>query len=193
MCHFSHQTIPRAAIGLGLAWTLAVAPASAAPPAQQGEPAEAWAALRGSTGNDVGTATFWEDNAGVHIRVEATALPPGEHGLHIHAVGRCEAPDFESAGGHFNPSQREHGSENPHGMHAGDLSNLMVAPDGTANYTTVDDQITLGLGNPATSIFDADGSALVVHANADDYRTDPSGNSGGRIACGVITSMVVAR
>ncbi len=110
------------------------------------------------------------------LTIEATGLPAGVHGLHLHAVGRCDAPDFTSAGPHWNPTNREHGSENPAGPHLGDLPNLTVGPDGRGGVT---------LAVPP-GLLDGDGAALVIHAEPDDYRTDPSGNSGARIACAVL-------
>jgi Cu-Zn family superoxide dismutase len=101
-------------------------------------------------------------------------------------VGKCDAPDFTSAGPHFNPTGKQHGALNPQGSHAGDLPNLNVGPDGTGRLETATEQITLGPG--ATSLWDADGSALVVHAAPDDFTTDPTGNAGGRIACGILTA-----
>jgi Cu-Zn family superoxide dismutase len=109
-------------------------------------------------------------------------LSPGAHGIHLHAVGKCEPPGFTSAGGHLNPFAKEHGMENPAGSHLGDLPNLDVSADGTATMS-----FPLGLSPRAlqTQMFDGDGTAIVIHAGPDDYRTDPSGNSGGRVACGV--------
>ena len=121
----------------------------------------------------------------VKIALEVEKLPPGPHGFHIHAVGRCDPPDFASAGAHFNPEGKKHGLKNPEGPHAGDLSNLVVGPDGTAKATASAPRVTLGAG--PNSVFQPGGTALVIHAAPDDDVTDPAGNSGARIACGVIT------
>jgi Cu/Zn superoxide dismutase len=123
---------------------------------------------------------------GVKVTATVTGLAgnAGEHGIHIHAVGQC-TPDFSAAGGHFNPTNAQHGLNNPAGPHGGDGPNLQLA-DGSATYEVVNDRVTLGSG--PNSLFDADGSALVVHAGPDDQVTDPSGNSGDRIACGVIVA-----
>jgi len=142
------------------------------------------AELKNSAGQPVGTARFAQAGGVARIVVEVKGLPPGPHGVHVHAVGKCDPPDFASAGGHFNPLNKQHGALNPQGSHAGDLPNLTVAPDGTGRMETTTEQLTLGTG--PTSVWDADGSALVIHANADDFKTDPTGNSGGRIACGVL-------
>ncbi len=149
-------------------------------------PTRAVADLEDARGQRVGVATFDEVAAGVRIVVEVRGQTPGEHGVHVHEVGRCEPPGFTSAGGHFNPERKQHGLENPAGPHAGDLPNLTVAADGTGRLETTTGRITLG-GGPA-SVFDGDGSALVIHAARDDMRTDPTGNSGVRAACGVIVA-----
>jgi Cu-Zn family superoxide dismutase len=144
----------------------------------------ATAALEDTDGNPVGDATFTEGPDGVTINVNVRqGIEPGEHGIHIHETGKI-SPDFEAAGKHFNPSSAKHGFDNPEGPHAGDLEDIVVNPDGTANYTTTSDRITLSKG--PNSILDSDGSALVIHDKADDYQTDPSGESGDRIAAGVI-------
>lgn len=134
----------------------------------------------------MGLASLVEENGGVRVIVRAPAgsLPPGLHGVHLHAVGRCEAPGFTSAGAHANPTGRQHGLENPMGPHAGDLPNANVDQSGGLAYTATTDRVTLREG--PNTVFDADGTALVLHASADDQRTDPSGNSGARIACGVL-------
>jgi superoxide dismutase, Cu-Zn family len=150
----------------------------------------ATATLQDSTGAQVGTARFAQVDGGVEVQVEARALPPGTHGLHIHTTGRCEPTDtaFSSAGGHLNPNDRQHGLENPAGPHAGDLPNLEIGDDGGGTLTAT---ALRDVADPLAVLLDADGAALVVHANADDQRTDNGpqgpGNSGARIACGVIT------
>jgi superoxide dismutase, Cu-Zn family len=141
--------------------------------------------LRNAAGTSVGTANFTQVGNVVRVVLEAKGLTPGLHGVHIHAVGKCDPPDFTSAGGHFNPGGKQHGALNTQGSHAGDLPNLNVAPDGSGRLETATEQITLATGS--TSLWDADGAALVVHAAPDDFKTDPTGNSGARVACGVIT------
>jgi Cu-Zn family superoxide dismutase len=141
--------------------------------------------VRNAAGKPVGTATFTQVGRAVRVVLEAQGLPPGVKAVHVHAVGRCEPPGFTSAGGHFNPLNRQHGALNPAGPHAGDLPNMTVGVDGRGRMETTTELITLLSGS--TSVFDGDGSALVVHAAPDDFRTDPTGNAGARLACGVIT------
>ncbi len=141
--------------------------------------------LRNAQGAVVGRATLNDASQGVAISLEVENLPPGLHGIHIHAVGQCDSPDFASAGGHFNPEGKKHGLKNPEGPHAGDLPNLTVGADGRARTTMTAPRVTLGPG--PNSVFQPAGTALVIHAGPDDEVTDPAGNSGGRIACGVIT------
>lgn len=137
-------------------------------------------------GTEIGTATLTQEGDAVRIVVDLAFLQAGQRGFHIHEVGSCEAPDFSSAGAHFNPTNAAHGFDNPDGPHAGDLRNLEVeTDDGTARATLTNNMVTLVPGQP-NSLLDADGSALVVHAEADDYTSQPAGNSGPRIACGVI-------
>lgn len=138
-------------------------------------------ALVNSSGQSIGSVVAWQSAGGVTFRINASGLPHGMHGLHVHAVGRCQVPDFTSAGGHWNPGGRSHGFQDPRGPHAGDLPNVDVAANGTLSAT-----VTLA-GATMAGLLDADGAALVLHEKADDYRTDPSGNSGSRIACAVIT------
>jgi Cu-Zn family superoxide dismutase len=152
-----------------------------APPADNTARAE----LRNPGGQPVGTASFTQVGPALRVVVEVQGLPPGVKAVHVHAVGRCEGPNFSSAGGHFNPMGRQHGALNPAGPHAGDLPNLTVGPDGRGRLESTTELMTLRSGS--TSVFDGDGSALVVHGAPDDFRTDPTGNAGARIACGVIT------
>ena len=142
------------------------------------------AVLKDASGKEVGAATFTVTPSGVLISLDLTAVPPGEHGFHVHTTGKCEPPDFKSAGPHFNPDQTKHGFMTPEGPHAGDLPNLHVPADGKLQVEVLEPNVTLSGEAP---LLDADGSALVIHAGADDYKTDPAGNSGDRIACGVIT------
>jgi Cu-Zn family superoxide dismutase len=177
-----------ASLLLGIATSPGGASVQAAVPARPADQAQlnAWASLQDTAGRPIGVALFTEEAAGLHVRVQASRLPPGVHGIHIHEVAVCTPPDFTSAGEHFNPGQREHGLQNVDGPHAGDLGNLLVETDGTATYETLNTIASLGLGNPAASILDGNGSALVIHALPDDNITDPTGNSGARIACGPI-------
>jgi Cu-Zn family superoxide dismutase len=135
-------------------------------------------------GAPVGRVALAPDGAGVRITVEASGLTPGLHGIHLHAAGACVGPAFASAGGHVNPAGKKHGLHNPEGAHGGDLPNLTAAADGAARYATTTHLITLDAG--PTGLFDADGAALVIHAMPDDERTDPTGNSGDRVACAVL-------
>jgi superoxide dismutase, Cu-Zn family len=146
---------------------------------------QATAELKDKDGKTVGMATFRESGRGVTVNLNAKGLTPGLHAVHVHAVGKCEPPAFTSAGGHFNPAQKKHGHKSPEGAHAGDLPNMLVAKDGTGRFEAFTDGMTLKPG--ATSVFDKDGSALVIHVGVDDYATDPTGNAGDRAACGVIT------
>ncbi|MCX6049383.1 MAG: superoxide dismutase family protein [Chloroflexi bacterium] len=152
-------------------------------------PMSAEAQLKDAQGNDIGTATFSQTSAGsVLIQVSVSGLisaTAGEHGIHIHQVGKC-TPDFQAAGEHYNPMMAKHGLQNPKGAHAGDLPNITFDTNGNATYTATTTMITLG--NSPTSILVADGSAIVIHAKADDQKSDPSGKSDGRIACGVIAA-----
>lgn len=136
-------------------------------------------------GNDIGQAVLTEAADGLTFKIKAEGLPPGEHGIHVHEKGECTPPSFESAGSHFNPTDKEHGFNNLKGFHLGDLPNVEVGPDGRLEAVVTTAELTLK-PSQQNSILDNDGSALVIHEKADDYKTDPSGNSGDRIACGVI-------
>ena len=142
------------------------------------------AEMRDAAGRAVGTINITQSPAGVLVSGDLSNLPAGVHAIHFHDVGRCDPP-FTSAGGHFNPTQRAHGFQSPAGAHAGDLPSFTANTNGSVRVDRFTRDVTLGTG--PTSLFDADGSSIVVHAGADGYRTDPSGNSGERIACGVIT------
>lgn len=141
--------------------------------------------LRDAAGRTVGTALLTPATEGVQVVLSVNGLPAGVHGVHVHQTGLCDRPDFTTAGGHFNPNNRQHGFENPQGHHAGDLPNLTVDASGRGTLSAIAQGVTLN-GGEAVSLRKAAGTALVVHASADDYRTDPSGDSGARIACGVI-------
>jgi superoxide dismutase, Cu-Zn family len=143
------------------------------------------AVLRNPEGLEMGTATFTQSGESVRIEYQFTSLPGGEHGFHLHEVGSCEAPTFESAGGHYNPTNRSHGFDHPDGPHAGDLRNLEVDTDGTAEGDLTNEYVTLLTGRP-NSLLDGDGTSIVIHAGPDDYQSQPSGDSGDRIACGEI-------
>jgi len=141
--------------------------------------------LKDAKGNSVGVAMISAARGGgVSIELDVKGLPPGEHALHFHAVPKCEAP-FTSAGGHFNPANKKHGTQNPEGPHAGDMSNFTVDARGTARTTVVNPNVTMG--SELNSIYANGGTALMIHAGADDMKTDPAGNAGDRIACGVIS------
>lgn len=137
-----------------------------------------------SQGQKIGTAHLTQTADGVKIDVEVEHLPAGTHAFHVHAVGKCDPPDFKSAGGHFNPAGKQHGKDNPLGSHAGDMMNFDASSDGSAHFSIVNAAVTLGPG--ANSLFHDGGTALVIHEKADDYKTDPTGNAGNRLACGVI-------
>jgi Cu-Zn family superoxide dismutase len=143
--------------------------------------------LINASGQTIGTVRAWQTAGGVTFRINASGLPHGVHGVHVHAVGKCDPPDFASAGPHWNPTGKKHGMSNPAGPHAGDLPNVVVKANGVLGATLVLSAASM------SSLIDADGAALVIHAAADDNMTDPSGNSGARIACAVFQPVAEMR
>ena len=143
--------------------------------------------LKDAKGSSVGTATIKPSGKGVEVKLDVKNLQSGEHALHFHQNAKCDPPDFKSAGPHFNPDQKEHGFLNPKGHHNGDMANFTVKSNGTAKATIKNADAVLGTGSEPNSLFANGGTSLMIHAKADDMKTDPAGNSGDRIACGVIT------
>ena len=151
----------------------------------QAQTPTAKASLKDAAGKDVGSVQLVQTPHGVLLKMSLKGAVPGEHAFHIHAVGKCEAP-FTSAGGHFNPASKKHGMEAAEGSHAGDMPNLHIPASGELMVEIANPMISLVKGQP-NSVFDTDGSAIIIHAGVDDYKTDPTGNAGDRIACGIIT------
>lgn len=167
-----------AALAVTLALVAGCIPTDDAPRAGQGS---ASAMLRDATGLDRGRVVISSASAGkVRLTLDALGLPPGTRAVHVHAVGRCEPPGFMTAGGHWNPAMKQHGRDNPMGAHAGDMPNLTIGADGRG-------RLTAEIDGELAALLDADGAAVIIHAAPDDYRTDPAGNAGARIACGVVT------
>jgi len=160
----------------GLLLTLLVSPSPSA--------AKTKVELKDGQGKSVGDIVIWDQGSCVALQLALHDLTPGEHGIHFHQVPKCEGPDFKSAGGHFNPEAKKHGFDSPDGHHAGDMKYFTVGLDGKAKMKLEDGEVTLKDG-PHSLL--TNGAAIVVHAKADDYKTDPSGNSGDRVACGVFT------
>ena len=148
----------------------------------------AQATVMSASGASLGVLSFTPTSAGVHITGELKSLTAGQHGIHIHAVGKCDPAGFTTAGGHFNPASMKHGLLNPAGPHAGDMDNITVGAGGDVDVDLTTPRITLDAA-ANTGVFDADGAAIVVHAGPDDQKTDPAGNSGARVACGIIRKL----
>lgn len=151
-----------------------VVPQTTAPP-------EVTTMLKTAQGADRGTAVLRLTDNRMRLTVDAMGLTPGARAVHIHNVGKCDAPDFMSAGPHWNPTGKQHGRDNPAGAHLGDLPNLLIGTDGRGS-------LTIDVPGTMAELLDSDGAAVMIHADADDYRTDPTGNAGGRVACGLLTA-----
>lgn len=182
---FPQRTTPMTRLGLPLIIVAAAAFSTAAALAQHGR---AGTSLRNGQGQEVGEASAVREGNVVRVRLTVRGFTPGTHGVHLHQTGRCAPPDFTSAGPHWNPTSHQHGRLNPMGPHLGDLPNLMVGANGSGRLDFAV-PVPVGTAAGANPLLDADGTALVIHATADDLRTDPSGNSGARIACGVLSPL----
>jgi len=168
---------------LSLAAFLALSACGGYGSASTAVPERADVPMRNASGRDLGTLTLANSMGSLMLTGVLHGLPPGTHAIHLHTIGRCEPTSFASAGAHWNPMSRQHGTLNPQGPHLGDMPNFTVASDSSATVSVMTPGGTLSGGD---ALLDADGAAVVIHAGADDYRTDPSGNSGDRIACGVV-------
>lgn len=181
---------PRRPLLLNAALMVAVCSACSSTQLRRNAVAQAIAVLYDVNGALVGTAQLWQESNGlVNVEIATLALPPGTHGIHFHAVGKCEGGStaFSTAGAHYNPLGKEHGLENPQGPHAGDAPNIVTPASGIGRVTFSTSRVLLTPGT--ISLFDVDGSAIVIHANADDQLSQPSGNSGARIACGIVRAV----
>ena len=182
--------LPRRSLLLTAALMIAVFSACSSTQLKRNAVKEAVAVIYDVNGLPIGTAQLWQDANGlVNVDIASLALPPGTHGIHFHAVGKCEGGStaFSTAGAHFNPLGKQHGLENPNGPHAGDAPNIVTPAGGVGKVAFSTGRVVLTPGT--MSLFDADGSAIVIHANADDQVSQPSGNSGARIACGVVRAV----
>ena len=174
---FSHKLMAAtAALFISCAGTMAGADAARK---------SATAEIKDAKGQKVGEAKFKEVKGGVQLSAKIENFSPGVHAIHIHEMGKCEAPDFKSAGGHFNPAHKKHGMENPDGHHAGDMPNLTVGANGKGMFKSTLQGVTL-TGDGDNSLFHSGGTSLVIHEKQDDMKTDPAGNAGTRLACGPI-------
>lgn len=181
---YSGMTVVSLSLAFGLA---ACAMSDEGATVQQDDQVQrAYAELVDESGAGVGRVEFATVDGGVSVEIEVQGLPEGRHGFHIHEVGTCEAPDFTSSGGHFNPTGKEHGMENPRGPHAGDLPNIVIRTDGSGSLSLINPYLALGSG-AENDLLAGQGTSVMIHAGPDDYITDPAGDSGARIACGVIT------
>lgn len=178
----------RSITGFALAAVFAAAAACASAPSPLNRVAVAYATIANASGDRRATVELWQDmDKIVHVEMQFTGMPPGPHGIHFHAVGKCDGTGttaFATAGAHYNPLGRQHGLDNAAGPHAGDAPNFTVGEEGSGRVSFTTDRVSLTEGS--TSLFDDDGSAIVIHAGADDQKSQPAGNSGGRIACGVV-------
>ena len=182
--------LPRRSLLVSATLMMAICSACSSTQLRRNAVAEAVAVIFNVDGTVVGTAQLWQESNGVvNVEIASLALPPGTHAIHFHEVGMCDGGStaFSTAGAHYNPAGREHGLQNPKGPHAGDAPNILTPPAGFGRVTFNTDRVRLSPGT--LTLFDSDGSAIVVHANPDDQISQPAGNSGARIACGVVRAI----